>query len=70
MYKSSEVSSDSVHAGSAVVECLTQDQGFAGSSLSVGTALCTRSRHINPCLVPVQPRMTCPDITEKLLTGE
>ena len=26
-------------------------------------------RHINPCLVLVQPRKTCPDITEKLLTG-
>ena len=27
------------------------------------------NRHINPCLVLVQPRKTHPDITEKLLTG-
>ena len=27
------------------------------------------SKHINPCLVLVQPRKTRPDITEKVLTG-
>ena len=33
------------------------------------TALCPWARHINPCLVLVQPRKTLPDITMKLLTG-
>ena len=27
------------------------------------------SKHINPCLVLVQPRKMCPNITETLLTG-
>ena len=27
------------------------------------------ARHINPSLVLVQPRKTCPDLTERLLTG-
>ena len=52
----------------SVVECLTRDQGFAGSSLTGVTALCPLARHINPCLVLVQPTKTRPDITEKLLT--
>ena len=56
------------HSGS-VVECLTRDRGVAGLSLTCVTVLCLRARHINPCLVLVQPRKTCPDITEKLLTG-
>ena len=41
----------------------------AGSSLTGVTALCPSARHINPCLVLVQPRKSGPDITEKLLTG-
>ena len=56
------------HSGS-VVECLTRDRGFAGSSLIGVTALCSSARHIKPCLVLVQPRKTRPDITEKMLTG-
>ena len=31
---------------------------------------CPLARNINPCLVLVQPRKTCPGITEKLLTGK
>ena len=31
------------------------------------TALCSLARHIDPCLVLVQPRKTCPDITEKIV---
>ena len=53
----------------AVVECLTQDRGVAGSSLAGVTVLCPWARHIYPCIVLVQPRKTCPDIAEKLLTG-
>ena len=56
------------HSGS-VVECLTRDRGAAGSSLTGVTVLCPWARHINPCLVLVQPRKTLTDITERLLTG-
>ena len=56
------------HSGS-VVECFTWDQGVAGSSITGVTTVCPWARHINPCLVLVQPRKTCPDITEKMLTG-
>ena len=58
-----------VNPGSAVVECLTKDWGFVGSSLTGITALCPWARNINPCLVLVQPRKTHPHITEKLLIG-
>ena len=34
----------------------SQDQGVAGSSLTIVNALCPWARHINPCLVLVQPR--------------
>ena len=44
-----------------VVECLTQDRGVAGSSLTGVTVLCPRARHINPCLVLVQPGKSCPN---------
>ena len=47
----------------------SRDWGFAGLSLSGVTALCPWARHINPCLVLVQPRKISPSITEKLLTG-
>ena len=53
----------------SVVECLTPDWGAAGSSLTGVTALCPWARHINPSLVLVQPRKTCPYITERLLMG-
>ena len=58
-------SSDREHSGS-VVECLTRDQRAMGSSLTGITALCPGAR-INLCLVLVQPRKTCPFITETLL---
>ena len=40
-----------------------------GSSLDRVTALCPGAIHINPSLLLVQPRKTCPNITEKLLMG-
>ena len=43
--------------GRAVVECLTREQGAAGSSHTSVTALCPLAIHINPSLVLVQPRM-------------
>ena len=52
-----------------MIVCLTQDLGAAGSSLTSVTVLCHRARHINPSLVLVQPRKTCPYITERLLMG-
>ena len=45
----------------SVVDCLTRDQGVAGSSLTGGTVLCPWVRLINPCLVLVHPRKTCPN---------
>ena len=41
-----------VHSGS-VVECLTQDRGAAGLSLTSVSVLCPWARHIYPCLVLV-----------------
>ena len=52
----------------SVVAYLTQDQRVAGLCLTGVIVLCPRARHINPCLVLVQCRKTCPDIAEKLLT--
>ena len=46
----------------------SRQKGCRSSLISI-TALCPWARHINPCLVLVQPRKTRPDITEKLLTG-
>ena len=48
----------------SVVECLARDQEAVGSSLTGVTA-----RHIYPSLVLVQPRKTCPCLTERLLMG-
>ena len=50
---------------------LTGDRRVASSSLTAGvvTVLCPLARHIIGCLVLVQPRKTCADITEMLLTG-
>ena len=53
----------------SVVECLTWDEGAAGSSLTGVTALCPWASHINPSLVLDQSRKTRPFITEKLLMG-
>ena len=52
----------------SVVECLTQDRGAVGSSL---TALWSLSKiHLsNSSLVLVQPRKTRPCLTERLLMG-
>ena len=51
----------------SVVECLTQDRGAAGSSLTCVTALCPWAWHINPSLILVQRRKTHPYIAERLL---
>ena len=51
----------------SVLECLTQDRGAAGSSLTGLTV--SLSKNINPSLVLVQPRKTRPFITEKLWMG-
>ena len=53
----------------SIVECLIRDRRAAGSSLTDITALCPRARHVNPSLERVQPRKTCPIITERLLMG-
>ena len=53
----------------SVIECLTPDRGAAGLSLTGVTRLWSLSRHIYPSLVLVQPRKTCPYITERLLMG-
>ena len=52
-----------------VVECLTQNRGPAGSSLSGITALGSLSRHFYPSLELAQPRKTRPCLTEILLMG-
>ena len=53
----------------SVVECLTRDWEAAGSSLTGITGLCPWARHIYPSSALVQPRKTCPYITERLLMG-
>ena len=54
----------------SVVECLTQDRGAAGSSLFGVTTLWSLSKsHLSPSLVLVQPRKTCPCLSERLLMG-
>ena len=55
--------------GGSVTECLTQDQGVAGLSLTGGTASRPGARHIMLCLILVQPRRIYPDWTDKMLTG-
>ena len=51
----------------SVVECLTRDGGAAGSSLTGVTALWSLSKTQDPSLIQVQPRKTCPCLTERLL---
>ena len=53
----------------SVVECLTRYRGAKCLSLICVTVLCPWARHINSSLVLVQPRKTCPYITERLLIG-
>ena len=50
-----------------VVVCLTRDRGAAGLSYTGDTGLWSLS--IYPSLVLVQPRKTCPYLTERLLMG-
>ena len=47
------------------LECLSQDQGVVGLSLTGVTAMCPLSRHINSCLVLAQPSKTLAHKTEK-----
>ena len=53
---------------SAVVECLTQDRGCEVEP-HCRHCFVSLSKSINPSLVLVQPRKTCPFITERLLMG-
>ena len=53
----------------SVVECLTQDRGAAGSSLTGVTALWSLSKSHYPSLVLVQLRKTRSCLTERLLVG-
>ena len=50
-------------------ECLTRDQGAAGSSLTASLRSGPLARHIPPSLVLVQPRETRHCLTEKLFMG-
>ena len=59
----------SQECSSSVVECLTQERGDVGSSLTGVNSLCPWARHINPSLILIQPRKTRPFITEGLLMG-
>ena len=55
--------------GSAVVECLTRDEGPRVRA-SLASLRCGHSARLNfPSLVLVQPRMTRPCLTERLLMG-
>ena len=54
------------HSGS-MLECLSWDRVTTGLSFNSITALYGLARHINPILVPVQPRKTHPYVTERLL---
>ena len=53
-----------------LAEHQTRDHRVDGSSLNSNRliVLCPCARHIISCLMLVQPRKTCPDMTEKLLT--
>ena len=57
------------HCWNVMVGCLTGNQGATDSSLTDCTGLCSWAKHINPCLVLVQPRKSSPYITERLLIG-
>ena len=56
------------HSGS-VVGRLTRDRGPRVRASLASLALCPWARQINPSLVLVQPRKTCPHATERLLMG-
>ena len=54
---------------STVVECLTQTEGPRVQASPASLRCGPWARHIYPSLVLVQPRKTCPYITERLLMG-
>ena len=56
------------HSGS-VVECLTRDRGAGGLEPHRRHCVVSLSKNINPRLVLVQPKKTCPLITQRLLMG-
>ena len=43
---------------SSVLDCLTGDRGLTDSSLTGGTVLCPRARHLILCLVLTLPKTT------------
>ena len=55
----------------SVVECFTRDERprVQASPASLCQCVVSLSKNINPSLVLVQPRKTCPFITERLLMG-
>ena len=53
---------------SSVVEGLTWDQGISDSSLIRGTVLCPSARHLNPCLVLIDPSK-CSYMTKNCCLG-
>ena len=53
----------------SVVECLTRDREARGFEPHRRHCVMSLSKNINPSLVLVQPRKTCPYITERLLKG-
>ena len=58
-----------MESSGSVAARFTRDQETAGSSLTGVTALCPWAKHISPSLVLVQPKKTCPYMTERLLMG-
>ena len=52
-----------------MVECLTRDRGLWFEPSPVSLRSGPWARHIYPSLVLVQPRKTCPCLTERLLIG-
>ena len=54
-----------------LVEYETGDRRVASLRLTAGgvSVLCPLARYFICCFVLAQPRKTCPDMTEKLLTG-
>ena len=59
---------EEAHGRMNISSILSCEDVTAGSSLAGVTALYPCARHTNPNLVLVQPRKTCPDVTEVLLT--
>ena len=53
----------------SMVECLTRDRGARVRASPASLRCGPWARHIYPSLVLVQPRKTCPCLTERLLMG-